>query len=191
MGSLINGIGQFFGRMDEIGAELLKWLKDGIVNGIQGLANIGSNIVEGIWNGITGAAEWIYNKVRNFAKNILNNIKNALGIHSPSTIFRDEVGKMLPAGLAIGIEANTDEALNAIDQMNDEIMNKMNKAVNIETSKMAFSGSNGSVSEILNANSVIKVENYNTLELDGEKVYENQQSVQKNKNLQYAFGGAL
>lgn len=73
--------------------------------------------------------------------------------------------------------------------MNDEMLDRMNKAVNFETAKSSFSGISGSVSEILNANSTIQVDNYNTLELDGEKVYENQQRIQKTKNLQYAFGG--
>jgi hypothetical protein len=77
----------------------------------------------------------------------------------------------------------------SIDNMNDEIMNKMKQAVNIETGKSSFSGINGSVSQILNANSVIKVENYNTLELDGDKVYENQQTIEKKKTLQTGFGG--
>lgn len=116
-------------------------------------------------------------------------MKSALGIHSPSKVFKEQVGKWIPKGLAVGIDANTDTALKSIDNMSDEMVDRMNKVVNIETGKMSFSGTGGSVNEILNANSVIKVENYNTLELDGEKVYENQKTIQKQKNLQYGFGG--
>lgn len=155
------------------------------------MANIGSNIVYGIWNGITGAAGWLYNKVKSFASGIVDGIKSAMGIHSPSKVMADEVGKFIPAGIGVGIEANTESALKSIDEMNDEIMNKMRQAVNIETAKSSFSGTSGSVSQILSANSVIQVENNNTLELDGEKVYENQQKVTRNKNLQYGFGGAF
>ena len=116
-------------------------------------------------------------------------IKKFFGIKSPSRVMRDQVGQWLPKGIAVGIDANTDSALHSIDKMNDEIMNKMNQAVNMETAKASFSGTSGSVSQILSANSVIQVQNYNTLELDGEVVYENQQQVQQRKDLQYSFGG--
>ena len=75
--------------------------------------------------------------------------------------------------------------------MNDEIMNKMNQAVNMETAKASFNGTSGSVSQILSANSVIQVENYNRLYLDGEQIHENQQTVQQRKDLQYSFGGGV
>ena len=164
-------------------------IREGFLSIPDKIKEAGKNIVEGLWNGISGAGDWIKNKVGEFAKGILNGMKRALGIHSPSTVFRDEVGKWIPQGIAVGIEADTDSALKALDVMNDEMVSKMNKAVNFEVGKAGTSGITGSVSEILNTNSKIVVENYNTMELDGEKIYENQQTIQKNKNLQYAFGG--
>jgi phage-related protein len=172
------------------------WIKEfaqGVLNffknPLQGIKDIGKNIVEGLWKGITGAKDWLLNKIKGFAKTITKGIKDFFGIKSPSKVMREEVGQWLPKGIAVGIDANTDSALNSIDRMNDEIMNKMNQAVNMEMAKASFSGTSGSVSQILSANSVIQVENYNTLELDGEVVYENQQQVQQRKDLQYGFGG--
>ena len=180
----------------EVALKVFNWLADffkGIADKIggffSGMFEIGKNIVMGIWNGITGAKDWLLNKIKGFASSITNGIKSFFGIKSPSRVMRDQVGQWLPKGIAVGIDANTDSALNSIDKMNDEIMNKMTQAVNIETAKASFNGTSGSVSQILSANSVIQVQNYNTLELDGEVVYENQQQVQQRKDLQYSFGG--
>lgn len=164
-----------------------------LVNGIKGymakITEIGTNIVEGVWNGIKKAKDWLLNKIKEFAKTITQGIKDFFGIASPSKVMAKEVGQWLPKGISVGIDANTDSALNSIDKMNDEIMNKMNQAVNTEVAKASFSGTSGSVSQILSANSMIQVENYNKLYLDGEEIYENQQTVQQRKNLQYSFGG--
>ena len=170
-------------------ADFFKGIAKKIGNIFSGMFDVGKNIVMGIWNGIKGAKDWLLNKIKGFGKSITNGIKKTFGIHSPSKVMKDEVGQWLPKGIAVGIDANTDSALKSIDKMNDEIMDKMNKAVNVETARASFNGTSGSVSEILNTNSIIKVENYNTLELDGEKVYENQETIKKNKNLQYGFGG--
>ena len=151
------------------------------------VVTIGKQIVEGIWNGILSAKDWLYNKVKEFSNEVLRGIKDGLGIKSPSTKARD-IAKYVPQGFAIGIEADTDTALKSVDKMNDSILNKMRMAVNKQTGFAGFAGISGNVSEILSANSVIRVENYNTLELDGEQIYNNQQTISKNKNLQYAFG---
>lgn len=175
------------------GKESASNLVNDMINTIRELPSrifeVGKNIIQGLWNGIQNAKDWLISKVKSLASSILQGMKDALGIHSPSKVFQEQVGKWIPEGVAIGIEANTDSALDSIDKMNDEIFDKINKAVYLEVSKKSMSGIKGSVTEILNTNSVIKVENYNTLELDGEKVYENQQTVQKQKNLQFGFGG--
>lgn len=189
LGKLVMGIiGSIF-KLVEVAPQLISAIVNGLRRGFQEIRNVGKYLIEGLWNGIQGMAGWVGQKVQEFAGNIVKNIKSALGIHSPSTVFRDEVGKWIPEGIAVGIKADTDSALKALDVMNDEMVSKMNKAVNFEVGKAGTSGITGSVSEILNTNSKIVVENYNTMELDGEKIYENQQTIQKNKNLQYAFGG--
>ena len=127
---------------------------DNIVNGIKELPskmlNMGKNIVEGLWNGIKNAANWIKEKVANFAKGILDGMKNALGIHSPSTKARDLIGRFIPEGIGIGVEANTDSALKAINKMNDEILSEMNKAVAFETGSINAKASVHSNNSMLN-----------------------------------------
>jgi len=68
---------------------------------------IGSNIVSGIANGISSGASAIISAAQSAARAALNAAKRFLGIASPSKVMRDQVGKFIPEGMAIGIEANT------------------------------------------------------------------------------------
>lgn len=68
--------------------------------------SIGSNIISGIANGIAGAVGGLVNAAINAAKSAFNAAKEALGIHSPSTLFRDEIGKNMALGMGIGFERN-------------------------------------------------------------------------------------
>lgn len=81
-----------------------------IVNTIKAIpekvVSIGKNIVKGLWNGISNMTGWIADKVMGFANSVLGGIKKALGIHSPSRVMRDEVGKMMALGMGIGFEKN-------------------------------------------------------------------------------------
>lgn len=77
---------------------------------------LGRAVVNGIAAGISGAAGKIVSAAKNAAKSALDAAKNFLGIKSPSRVFRDEVGKQIPAGTATGIEENTDAAVAAAQE---------------------------------------------------------------------------
>ena len=68
------------------------------------MLSIGRNIVRGLWNGISDMTGWIISKIQGFGSSVLNGIKDFFGIHSPSRVFRDQVGKMLALGLGVGFE---------------------------------------------------------------------------------------
>ena len=67
---------------------------------------VGRNIISGIANGLKGAAGAIVEAAKSAAESALNAAKNFLGIHSPSRVFRDQVGKMMALGMGIGFERN-------------------------------------------------------------------------------------
>ena len=180
---LVNSIPNLIGQIPN----LVKMVFNAMTSGFQIIGQVGKGIVTGIWNGISNATSWIWSKISGWCDTIVRNIKNFFGIHSPSTLFRDEVGKMLPQGLAIGIEADTDKALKAIDKMDNSIMDKMSKSIDFSRSGIATSGINGTVNQILSANARENININNKLELDGEVVYENQKTVTSKKNLQYSF----
>lgn len=81
------------------------------------MAEVGSNIVSGMWNGISSGWDWLKDKVSGLASSLYESAKEALGIHSPSKVFADEVGKWIPAGIAVGIDKNAKAALNSVKNL--------------------------------------------------------------------------
>lgn len=68
--------------------------------------SVGMNVIKGIASGLTGAAGAIVEAAKSAANKALDAAKSALGIHSPSRVFRDQVGKMMALGMGIGFEKN-------------------------------------------------------------------------------------
>ena len=123
------------------GSQAATYLVNAVTNGVAGLPNqmwsIGSNIVSGVWNGICSAAGWFSNSVYNFFSNIVRNAKNALGIHSPSKVFADEVGEWIPPGIGQGVEKKMPELYSQMDDEMESLGKRMQMAVNVETGKIA------------------------------------------------------
>lgn len=120
LGNVISNLGSWASNMASKGAEGARNMFNAVVNGLASLPgsvlSIGSDVVHGIWNGISGAAGWLAGKVRSFASGILDGMKGALGIHSPSRLFRDQVGKYIAQGIGEGF---TDEMGSVVGQMQD------------------------------------------------------------------------
>lgn len=66
--------------------------------------NVGTNIVRGLWQGIQNSVGWLRDKVSGWVHGIMQDIKGFFGIHSPSRVMRDEVGKYLAEGIGVGFE---------------------------------------------------------------------------------------
>lgn len=80
------------------------------------MVSIGSQIVQGIINGITGSIGKVGSAILGGVKDAIAGVKNMLGIHSPSRLFRDQIGRNIGLGLAQGI-SNSQAAVMA--SMND------------------------------------------------------------------------
>ena len=78
---------------------------------------VGANIIRGIAGGVASAAGELVNAAVNAARNALAWVKSKLGIHSPSRVFRDQVGVMIGRGAAIGVERSAPALKNAADAM--------------------------------------------------------------------------
>ncbi len=70
------------------------------------IAEVGLNLVKGLWNGIKDATGWLLDKIKGFGSTVLDGIKSFFGIHSPSKLFEDEIGKNLALGLGEGFTDN-------------------------------------------------------------------------------------
>lgn len=71
-----------------------------------GMLSIGKDIVKGLWNGISDMTGWVIDKIQGFGESVLGGIKDFFGIHSPSRVMRDEVGKYMAQGVGVGFEKN-------------------------------------------------------------------------------------
>lgn len=158
---LLNAIIDNLPKLVEMGMQLVVKLAMGLVQAIPNLVrripelinsvlnalsrlpqmviDIGKNIVSGIWNGISQMASWLWNKVSGWCSSIFDGIKSFFGIHSPSKLFADDVGKMLGLGIGEGF----DDSLTTVYK-------EMQKAVEHENAKLTSN---------LTSNHQIKVQN--------------------------------
>lgn len=118
--SAINNLRTWVTQMGQKGKEAVQSLINNVISAASGIASkvmsIGSDIVSGVWNGIQNAASWFINQVKGFFSGIVDGVKDALGIGSPSKVFRDEIGKWLPPGVAQGFKAALPAAMNSMEK---------------------------------------------------------------------------
>lgn len=110
------------------------------------LWNAGSQIIAGLWNGISGAIGGLYNNIWNALSGLVDEAMSALGIHSPSRVFRDKVGKFIPSGIGVGIKRNTPALLSDADRMTDALVDRVSgasAAVDVAAGMSLASGANG------------------------------------------------
>ncbi len=89
-----------------------------------GFSSAGSNMMAGMAAGINAGRSSVINAAANAAASALASAKARMGIHSPSSVFRDQVGKQITAGMALGISRNAIMAEAAADQMSKQVYNK-------------------------------------------------------------------
>lgn len=105
----------------------IKYIGTEIWNGISSLpskmSNIGSNIVRGIFDGIQDMTGWITDKIGGFTDSVVDSIKSFFGIHSPSRVMKELIGKNLVAGIGVGIESNEKLATDPLNKLGKNILN--------------------------------------------------------------------
>lgn len=87
------------------------------------IVEVGGNLIKGVWQGINDAGAWLKDKISGFFGGVVDSIKDFFGIKSPSTLFRDQIGKMLPAGMAEGIEDGIGVAISAAEKLANAVTN--------------------------------------------------------------------
>ena len=128
--------------------QIVSALVNGFKNGIGSLAEVGKNLIQGLWNGINNAKDWVLDKIKGFGKSILNGIKSFFGIHSPSRVFRDEIGSNLALGIGEGF---TDEMNNVSDMMEDAIPTDFNIGMNADVDSIGMNADSYSKDALVSA----------------------------------------
>lgn len=88
---------------------------------------VGINLVKGLWNGISNMQSWVISKVRGFGSSVLTGLKNFFGIHSPSKVMEEQIGKNLALGVANGITKHKKHAKKSASEMGSEIVKAAKK----------------------------------------------------------------
>ena len=131
-GKIYTAIKDAISKVKSWGTELVSAGKDAItkmINNVTSTAKslpdkfktIGKQVIEGIKSGITGSISGLYSKIKEGLSGLVDKAKDALGIKSPSRVFANVVGKQIPAGIAKGIDDNTNIADRAIENMTDDL----------------------------------------------------------------------
>lgn len=77
-------------------------------------AAVGGNMIDGMVAGVDGKSWSLVGSLKDTVNNAVDAAKKALGIHSPSRVLRDEVGKMMSEGIGVGITDNTKGVLSSM-----------------------------------------------------------------------------
>lgn len=166
--------------------ELAKTLTDEIDNHKGEAKTSGENLIDGTTSGIKNRNKQnsAFSAISSFGNSLLAKLRTSLQEHSPSKASEEDA-KNLIEGFNIGVSKNKEKSFKTIDLFGQDIIARMQNAVNVETGKMSFSGISGSVTEILSANATFEGTIPIEVDLDGEKIYENQETIKARKNLQY------
>ena len=124
---LASGIGSGLGKVVSKAKAIATGAVNAVRNGFSNLGNIGLNLVKGIWNGISNGTSWIKGRIRSWVGNVTDFLKSLFGIHSPSTLYRDEIGKNLALGVGLGF---TDEMKRVETEMGNSIPKSFDRSVN-------------------------------------------------------------
>lgn len=128
--SLIKGIGQLLGKLGTEAGKIMTTVINGIKELPSKVLDIGKNLVKGLWEGIHNMTDWVIGKIKGFGDKVLGGIKKFFGIKSPSSLFRDEVGKQLAAGVGVGFE---DEMANVTKDMQNAIPTSFDTDLNVNS----------------------------------------------------------
>ena len=120
IGNGIKGAGSFI-------SSSAKTIVDTLYNGVkqlpQTMLNLGRQMIQGLINGIRGMIAGVKDNIAEVASGAVSTLKNILGIHSPSTVFK-EIGVNLMQGLAIGMKDGSGEVMETVDDLAAELENR-------------------------------------------------------------------
>ena len=135
LGSAIGQAASFVGQMTSKASQAGQQFMSNIVSTLSGIpgrvASIGGQIVSGIANGIRGAAGAVVSALGGVVNQAVEHAKSMLGIHSPSRVMRDLIGKNISRGVAVGIEDETATAVAAVRAMGAQVVEAGNASMEI------------------------------------------------------------
>lgn len=130
-------------------------IKSGLASLPGQMVSIGRNIISGIVRGVTSGASSLFNTMKSIASKAVNAAKSALKIKSPSRVFANEVGRFIPEGITVGIEANARNTLKAIKDYAQSLVQEIDTNKFLGQVNMATSGININTESSNNNNNLV------------------------------------
>ena len=96
---------------------------------------LGLNIIQGIGRGIIAGVGSLVQSAISACSSLVDSVKGALGIHSPSRVMRDMVGKYIPQGISVGIDKEMPNTIKGVKANINDLYNELRGVVDIETAK--------------------------------------------------------
>ena len=118
--------------------QIISSLINGFADYYSKLGDVGKNLITGLWNGIKNAGAWLRDKISGFFGGVVDSIKDFFGIHSPSKLFEDEIGKNLALGVGEGFG---DTMSNVSKDMANAIPTEFDTSVNMKSSSSSTGSS--------------------------------------------------
>ncbi len=134
---LIEGIFKMNAALLQAGVDIVKDIATSIMNSPGEIIEAGKDLIRGLLDGIKSMAGEVYNTMKNFTTGIINDVKSFFGIHSPSRVFRDEIGVWLPLGMSEGITSKAKEVIKAIIKPIKEAEEEIKKEKNVLSKNLA------------------------------------------------------
>ena len=99
-----DGIQQNSGQVSQAASSSIRKAEDAALGYYNGFYNVGANLMRGTVAGMTANSPAVEEAARAAVRNAVTGAKKEGNIKSPSRVMRDEVGKILAAGMAVGID---------------------------------------------------------------------------------------
>lgn len=109
---LIKAIPQLLAKLPTIISQIVKGL---LTEGVPALIKAGADLLSGLFEGMLNPSV-IWENIKKVGGGIIDGIKNFFGIHSPSTVMRDEVGQFMGEGAAIGFGEGFEDKIRGVDR---------------------------------------------------------------------------
>lgn len=139
IGALISGLIQAIPSLIAAVPQIISAIWDTITN--TDWLSLGKNIIDGVIQGVKNAASSLINVFKDLASSALDAVKEFFGIASPSKVMRDQVGKMIPVGMAIGVEEGMDDEEDRIvDAMRKGVPTTIDSYINTKAGSVAAAG---------------------------------------------------
>lgn len=150
--SIVNGLAENLPKILECAVKIIVQLAAGLAENLPKLVEVvpqiakaiidallevdwiglGINILKGIADGLIEGVSAISDTISAVATDIVEGFKNFFGIHSPSTLFRDKIGKFLPQGIAVGVKAEIPSSFKDIDADLKTAVDRMQPEMQLE-----------------------------------------------------------